>query len=142
MFSVSARFTAADFSRLVDEQLPLMGLLGYRVEHLAQGEITLRMPFNAKLTRPGGTIAGPAIMALADLAVYGALLSAIGPQPLAVTTNLNCNFLRRPRPVDLIAHGSLLKTGKRLAIGEVTLYSDGDEAPVAHVTCTYSIPPR
>ena len=80
-------------------------------------------------------------MALADLTMYAVVLSLIGRVELAVTTNLNCNFLRRPRPTDLIAHGKILKLGKRLAVGEVSLYSEGEAEPVAHVTCTYSIPP-
>ena len=69
------------------------------------------------------------------------MLASIGPVPLAVTTNLNINFLRKPAPRDLIAECRLLKLGKRLAVGEVTIYSDGEDEPVAHVTSTYSIPP-
>jgi acyl-coenzyme A thioesterase PaaI-like protein len=81
-------------------------------------------------------------MALADVAMYAALLGEIGLVPLAVTTNLNINFLRKPAQKDVYADARLLKVGKRLAVGEITLYSDGDPEPVAHVTCTYSIPPR
>jgi uncharacterized protein (TIGR00369 family) len=79
-------------------------------------------------------------MELADFAMYVAVFSAVGRQPLAVTTNLNINFLRKPAPTDLIAEAKLLKVGKRLAVGEVTIYSDGSNEPVAHVTSTYSIP--
>ena len=81
-------------------------------------------------------------MALADIVMYAVVLSLIGRVELAVTTNLTCNFLRRPRLADLVGHGQILKLGKRLAVGEVLLYSEGDPEPVAHVTCTYSIPPR
>jgi uncharacterized protein (TIGR00369 family) len=81
-------------------------------------------------------------MALADTATYVALLGMIGPVALAVTTNLNINFLRKPAQADVIAECKLLKLGKRLAIGEVTMYSDGDTEPVAHATVTYSIPPE
>jgi uncharacterized protein (TIGR00369 family) len=80
------------------------------------------------------------MMQLADFAMYVAVFSAIGRQPLAVTTNLNINFLRKPGPSDLIADARLLKVGKRLAVGEVKIYSDGEAGPVAHVTSTYSIP--
>ena len=80
-------------------------------------------------------------MALADVAMYVALLGEIGLVPLAVTTSLNINFLRKPAQKDVIGEARLLKVGKRLAVGEVTLFSDGDPEPVAHVTCTYSIPP-
>ena len=82
------------------------------------------------------------MMALADFAMYVAVLAAIGPVPLAVTTNLNINFLRRPAQRDLTAEARLLKVGKRLAVGEVTIRSDGEDEPVAHVTSTYSIPPH
>ena len=80
------------------------------------------------------------MMELADFAMYVAVISAIGPQPLAVTTNLNINFLRKPARADLIAEARLMKVGKRLAVGEVAIYSEGVAEPVAHVTSTYSIP--
>ncbi len=80
------------------------------------------------------------MMALADFAMYVGVLAAIGPVPLAMTTNLNINFLRKPQARDLIAECRLLKLGKRLAVGEVNIFSDGMEEPVAHVTSTYSIP--
>jgi uncharacterized protein (TIGR00369 family) len=82
------------------------------------------------------------MMALADFAMYVAVLAAIGPVPLAVTINLNINFLRKPAPGDLVGEARLLKLGKRLATGEVTIYSHGETEPVAHVTSTYSIPPE
>ena len=81
------------------------------------------------------------MFALADVTLYVAILAQIGPVALAVTTNLNINFLRRPAPGDLIADCRLLKLGKRLAVGEVFLHSPDDEDPVAHATGTYSIPP-
>jgi uncharacterized protein (TIGR00369 family) len=91
---------------------------------------------------PGGTISGPTMMMLADFALYLAVLSAIGPVALAVTINFNINFLRRPEQRDLIADARMLKLGKRLAVMEVNLRSDRSDEPVAHVTSTYSIPPR
>ena len=97
--------------------------------------------FRPEFVRPGGTVSGPTMMALADFAMYVAVLAAIGPVALAVTTNLNINFLRKPAQADLIAHAKLMKVGKRLAVGEVWLYTDGEEdEPVAHVTSTYSLP--
>jgi acyl-coenzyme A thioesterase PaaI-like protein len=82
------------------------------------------------------------MMELADFAMYVAVFSAIGPQPLAVTTNLSINFLRKPAPTDLLADAKLLKVGKRLVVGEVAIYSDGMDEPVAHVTSTYSVPDK
>jgi uncharacterized protein (TIGR00369 family) len=93
-------------------------------------------------TRPGGTIAGPTLMMLADVAMYIAVLASVGWVPLAVTTNLNINFLRKPAPGALLADCEILKLGKRLAVGAVTIREEGDDAPVAHATSTYSIPPQ
>ena len=101
----------------------------------------LRQRYSDSMLRPGGTVSGPTLMALADFAMYVVLLSAIGPVGLAVTTNLNINFLRKGAPgQDLRAEAKLLKLGKRLAVGEVTLLSGDAPEPIAHVTATYSIP--
>src|SRR6202451_1212962 len=97
--------------------------------------------YGEQILRPGGTISGPTLMALADFAMYVVLLSAIGPIGLAVTTNLNINFLRKGPPgQDILAAAKLLKLGKRLAVGEVNLLSGTAPDPIAHVTATYSIP--
>jgi uncharacterized protein (TIGR00369 family) len=108
----------------------------------ADGETCLlRQRYDEKMLRPGGTVSGPTLMALADCAMYVVLLSAIGPLSLAVTTSLNINFLRRAEAGhDLIAAARIMKLGKRLAVGEVMLMSAASPDPVAHVTATYSIP--
>ena len=113
---------------------------GYAIEGVWRGGCRLRRHFHPKSLRPGGTVSGPIIMALADVAMYVAVLSAIGWVPLAVTTNLNINFLRKPAPRDLLAEALLIKLGKRLAVGEVGIRSDGGDDLVAHATSTYSIP--
>jgi uncharacterized protein (TIGR00369 family) len=101
----------------------------------------LRQRYSERMLRPGGTISGPTLMGLADCAMYVVLLSAIGPVGLAVTTNLNINFLRKGAPgQDVLAAAKLLKLGKRLAVGEVNLLSGTAPDPIAHVTATYSIP--
>ncbi len=95
----------------------------------------LRQRYSDQMLRPGGTVSGPTLMALADFAMYVVLLSAIG------TTNLSINFLRKGRPgQDVLAAARLLKLGKRLAVGEVNLLSGTSPDPIAHVTSTYSIP--
>lgn len=92
--------------------------------------------------RPGGTVSGPVLMAVADVALYVAILGEIGLVSLAVTTSLSINFLRKPSPEkDIIGRCNLIKVGKSLVVGEVALYSDGNKDPVAHVVGTYSIPP-
>ena len=101
----------------------------------------LRQRYSERMLRPGGTVSGPTLMALADFAMYVVLLSAIGPVGLAVTTNLNINFLRKGQAgQDVLAEARLLKLGKRLAVGEVNLLSGTSPDPIAHVTSTYSIP--
>lgn len=101
----------------------------------------LRQRYSEQMLRPGGTISGPTLMALADFAMYVVLLSAIGPVGLAVTTSFNINFLRKGVPGhDVLAAARILKLGKRLAVGEVNLLSAASSDPIAHVTATYSIP--
>lgn len=139
--SRASRISIAEFEALAREQIPFCEYMGARVDRLVAGEAVARVPFREDFLRPGGTVSGPIQMALADLTMYAVVLSLIGRVELAVTTSLNINFLRRPRPADLVAHGRILKLGKRLAVGEVSLYSEGDAEPVAHVTATYSIPP-
>jgi uncharacterized protein (TIGR00369 family) len=111
------------------------------IEDAWHGGCRVRRAYSEKSLRPGGTISGPTMMGLTDFAMYVAVLASVGPVPLAVTTNLNINFLRRPSPRDLIAKARLIKLGKRLAVGDVEIYSEGEEEMVAHATSTYSIPP-
>lgn len=113
---------------------------GYEIEDLWRGGCRLRQRYDKRALRPGGTLSGATMMALGDFAMYLAVLSAIGWMPLAVTTNLTINFLRKPPARDLIAEARLLKLGKRLAVGEVAIRADGGEEVVAHVTSTYAIP--
>ena len=137
-----SRISIAEFEEIARDRVPFVGQLGVVVERLDSGTVRMRVPYREDFIRPGGTIAGPVMMGLADLAMYGAVLSMIGPVELAVTTNLNINFLRRPLPGDVIAEARILKLGKRLAVGEVSLFRDGEDELVAHVTATYSIPPH
>jgi len=133
---------AAVMEAIIREGVPLVGAYGVTVAALGAGTATLVMPYREDFVRPGGTITGPALFGLADVALYAAVLSRIGRVELAVTTSMAINFLRRPALVPVIAEARLLKLGKRLAYGEVTLFSEGDAEPVAHATGTYSIPPR
>ncbi len=114
----------------------------YQLDELWCGGCRLRHPFVASSLRPGGTLSGTTMMSLADFAMYIAVLSAIGWVPLAVTTNLNINFLRKPPPRDLVAEARLIKLGKRLAVGDIAIRSEGEEDLVAHATSTYSIPDK
>lgn len=113
---------------------------GYAIEQLWHGGAVVRRRYHPRSLRPGGTVSGPSIMALADFTMYVAVLSAIGWVPLAVTTNFNINFLLKPAPRDLLAEARLIKLGKRLAVGDIAIRSEGDEELVAHATATYSLP--
>ena len=113
------------------------------IEDFTDNSVVIRHQVRQEDLRPGGTVSGPTMMALADTALYIALLRQIGLVSLAVTTSLNFNFLRKPvADLDLLAECKLLKLGKSLAVGEVGICSEGHEVPVAHATGTYSIPPR
>src|SRR5215475_8620732 len=138
----AAKMSVAELEDFLRVEFPhSFGSGDTRIE-CADGETCLlRQRYNERMLRPGGTVSGPTLMALADCAMYVVLLSAIGPVGLAVTTNLNINFLRKGLAgQDVLATAKILKLGKRLAVGEVTLLSGASPDPVAHVTATYSIP--
>lgn len=127
----------------IDEVFPEIhhGARTITIEAVGRGTCRVRLAYHPKHVRPGGTLSGPSMMTLADFALYVAVLSVAGRTPLAVTTNLSINFLRKPDKADLVAECRLLKAGKRLCVGEVTILSESHAEPVAHVTGTYSIPP-
>ena len=103
----------------------------------------VRQTVEERHLRPGGTVSGPVLMAIADNAMYAILLGRLGPVALAVTTSLHIDFVRKPATNrDLVAEARLLKLGKRLAVGSVVIFSEGAAEPVAHASVTYSIPPR
>lgn len=135
------RITTEEFNALMAEEMPWAGDVGMTARAIGSGTATLGMPFDGAMLRPGGTVSGPTMMMLADTTMYAVVLSLIGRVDLAVTTSFNINFLHRPRPGDLLAEGRAMKLGKRLAVVEVTVHSEGHDAPVAHATGTYSIPP-
>ena len=147
---IDLKLSVAEYNQISEERMPFAQQMGLQLESISASGVVMRAVYNDEFLRPGGTVSGPVMMALADAAMYALVLSRIGPVELAVTTNLSINFLSRPLPGDIIAQARLLKLGKRLAVGEVSLYSDGgsgssersNDAPVAHVTATYSIPPR
>lgn len=136
-----AKISTAEFDAIIRTDLAWAHDIGMRTDAIAHGRAVLRLPFHANSLRPGGVVSGPSIMALADACMYAVVLSAIGCVKLAVTTSFNINFLHGARPVDLLAEGAMLRLGKRLAVIEVRVHSEGHGEPVAHATGTYSIPP-
>jgi uncharacterized protein (TIGR00369 family) len=134
--------TVAELDAFLRTELPQMfNYDDLTIEHADGRSCQLRQRFRESMLRPGRTVSGPTLMALADCAMYVVLLSAIGPVSLAETTNLNINFLRKGQPgQDVLAAARLLKLGKRLAVGEVTLLSGTSPDPIAHAISTYFIP--
>jgi uncharacterized protein (TIGR00369 family) len=133
------RWTADDIGRFLVEHFPQALGVGV-IEALTEDSLRLRVPFRPEYLRPGGTLSGPTLMTAADTSVYFLILARLGPVPLAVTTSLDIHFLRRPAARDLIADARLLKLGRRLAVGDVLMRVDGDDAPVAQANVTYALP--
>lgn len=127
-------FLAAEFDQVAND---------FVIEEVNGGKIRVRLAVAERHLRPGGTVSGPSMFALADVAAYLATLALIGPKALAVTTNCSIDFMRKPAAgVDLIATATVLKLGKLLSVTDVLIHSEGMEQPVARATLTYAIPPR
>ncbi len=133
------KLTAAEITAFLDEVFPqVRGQMV--IEEVGRMRARMRMPIDPSHLRPGGTVSGPAMFTLADCVFYVATLAMIGRQALAVTTSFGINFLRKPTRRDLIGEARILRLGKRLSVGDVTLYSEGDDRPVAHATMAFAIP--
>ncbi|XKE45646.1 PaaI family thioesterase [Halomonas organivorans] len=130
--------TAAAIEEFLDEVFPQRS---GTIEGVDEMRATMSLAIEDEHLRPGASVSGPTLMGLADVCLYVAILAQVGPEPMAVTSDLHCRFLRRPRgDRDIIANARLLKLGRRLAVGEVQLFSAGEEVPVALVTATYVLP--
>jgi uncharacterized protein (TIGR00369 family) len=134
--------TVDDFLRVLHESMPEMRGLDLRVDRLVRGEVVLRLGHDDRRLRPGGTISGPTVFMLADLALYAVTMSIVGLETLAVTTDVSIHFLRKPKPAALVCTAKVLKAGKRLVVGEAEIATEGESEPVAHVVGTYSVPGR
>ena len=127
-------YMAAEFPQVKDD---------FAIDALSKDAITLRLLVAERHLRPGGTVSGPSMFALADCAVYAMVLARVGRKALAVTISCSMDFMRKPAAgVDVISKCRLLKLGRALAVGDMLLYSEGDERPVARASMTYSIPPK
>jgi uncharacterized protein (TIGR00369 family) len=138
-----APLTAEAVSRLIDETFPEIHAAGRQIliESVANGRARVRLAIDPRNLRPGGTVSGPAMFTLADMAIYVALIATLGPSAIpAVTSNLSINFLLRPDPVDVVAEAKLIRVGRRLAYAEVALYSVGRDDMIAHATGSYALP--
>ena len=135
--------SARELEDFIDHAFPEGGDRQFDVEEVGDRRVRLRLRIQPWMLRPGGTISGPTLMGLADTAAYLLVLAELGPVAMAVTSNLNIHFLKRP-PADqpIVVEGELLKMWKRLALSEVRMRSGDDPEPVAYATVTYSIPER
>lgn len=114
----------------------------FTVEEVGEMRARVRLNVGERHLRPGGTVSGPSMFALADVGIYVAILAMVGPEALAVTTSAHMDFMRKPAAgADLIAEVRLLKLGRALVVGDVLMRSEGQEAPVARAAMTYSRPP-
>ncbi len=134
------KLTAHEIEEIIRKGVPLAAKIGFKVDEVGSDHTVTRIPFNRGWVRPGGTISGPIIMSLADASMYAIILATLGREEMAVTSNININFLQRPLPEDLLATASLLKLGKRLAFCEVNIYSASTLDIVAHATGSYALP--
>jgi uncharacterized protein (TIGR00369 family) len=135
-----ARITLDEFRKIMETSLPIGLMLGAEPILIEERRAVFRLPFREDSLRPGGSIAGPMLMGLADVVIYAAILGTVEGALQAVTSNLTMNFLRRVPPGPIIAEGRLLRVGRRLAFGEVELFAEGDPEMVAHATLTYALP--
>lgn len=136
------RLSAAEVERIIHEGVPESVEQGLAVTAITDVGAVVCSPYREIALRPGGTISGPTMMALADAAMYAALLGRLGDVRMAVTSELSARFLRRPAPVDLEARAEIVRLGRRQAVIEVRIYSVGDPDPVALVVGTYALPAR
>ncbi|MFZ5756564.1 MAG: PaaI family thioesterase [Pseudomonadota bacterium] len=134
--------TASDIQQIIRTGLPAAEETDLRIEEVTADHVTARYPFHPGMVRPGGTLSGPTMMGLADAAMYAAIMARLGRVEMAVTSNLNINFLSKPGQADLLARARVLRLGSRLAFLEVELYSAGSPDMVAHVTGSYALPVR
>ena len=137
---VVSDLTAEQVQGLIRSGVPMAEDIDLCIDRLDAAGARARVPYQDKLVRPGGTLSGPTIMALADAAMYAVVLGRLGRVEMAVTANLNINFLAKPKPVDLVAEARILRVSRRQAACEASLYSHGEEELVAHVTGTYALP--
>jgi uncharacterized protein (TIGR00369 family) len=135
-----SKISTQHFNELIASELPWAADAGMSLESVECGKAVMLLPYHQRSIRPGGSISGPHMMMLSDACMYAVVLSLLGEVKLAVTTSFNINFLRKPSESDLRAVGQIIKLGKRLAVLEVSVFSEDDI--VAHATGTYSIPPR
>jgi uncharacterized protein (TIGR00369 family) len=143
--SMTNSLDIARIEALIDDRFPQIHSGGriFTIEEIGERNARVRMHHHEPMLRPGGTVSGSAMFGLADFSVYVAIIATLGEAGIdAVTTNLNINFLARPEARDMVASVSLIRLGRRLAVGEARLHSDGEGDMMAHAIATYALPMR
>jgi uncharacterized protein (TIGR00369 family) len=141
--SMTDSLDIARIEALIEERFPQIHSGGrvFSIEAVGERSACVRMHHHERMLRPGGTVSGVAMFSLADFSVYVAIIATLGEAGIAaVTTNLNINFLSKPEARDMTASVSLIRLGRRLAVGEARLYSEGQSDMVAHAIATYALP--
>ncbi|MEO1551999.1 MAG: PaaI family thioesterase [Pseudomonadota bacterium] len=138
---MTPKMTAPEVERFLAAEFPQIDGR-FELREIGPGRALVRMPVGQGDLRPGGTVSGPSMFALADVAYYIVTLAMIGPEALTVTTNCNINFMRKPQPTALVAEARILKLGRSLSVGDVSLRNEDQTDLVAHAQMTYSIPPK
>jgi uncharacterized protein (TIGR00369 family) len=139
----ASAISADEFRQILKHGMPSGAAMPFEVVSLERGHAVLKLTTGPADLRPGGTVSGPTLFGFADLAMYAAVLTVVGNEPMAVTTDATVHFLRRPLAGTKIARARLLKQGQRLMVGDIVIAPEGEEdAPVAHFVMTYSVPPR
>ncbi|PYG34709.1 PaaI family thioesterase [Pelagimonas varians] len=133
---------AEEMTGFLQEVFPQVdGMFG--IDRLDEDLLVMRLFSHDRHLRPGGTVSGPAMFSLADVAAYVATMARIGREALAVTTHCSIDFMRKPvSGADVLAEARILKLGKALSVTDVLLFSEGQSEPVAHASLTYSLPPK
>jgi acyl-coenzyme A thioesterase PaaI-like protein len=140
---MTSQISAEQFRQILHDGMPSGAAMPFEVVSLESGLAVLKLTTGPADLRPGGTVSGPTLFGFADLAMYAAVMTVVGYEPMAVTTDATAHFLRRPLAGAKLARARLLKQGQRLIVGDVAIAPEGQEdAPVAHFVMTYSVPPR
>ncbi|MFL2818793.1 MAG: PaaI family thioesterase [Candidatus Puniceispirillales bacterium] len=131
--------TKEELNDFLEKEFPQVNK-NFEILKVSNKNFSMLMHISSEHLRPGATVSGPTMFLLADVTFYLATLSVIGPKSLTVTTNCSINFLRKPNEKNLISEARILKLGKTLSVGDVLIYSEDIDEPVAHASLTYSIP--
>jgi uncharacterized protein (TIGR00369 family) len=140
--AIGEAIDAAEFTQRMHQLVPLTGEIGViTTEMRTDGSARVILPFTPSFARPGGSISGPALMAMADVAMFAGINGKLGWTPMAMTSNQNTTFLKPPKLEGLVAEATPLRFGRRLVVYTVGIFNEtAPDVFVAHVTGSYALP--